>query len=70
MIERICLENGNYYMDNGNVCENDLFKNRLHLKNSGKKIMSQNFIVNLQTYDTFVAKRTWSPKIGRWKTLV
>ena len=57
-------------MYNGNVCENDLFKNRLHLKNSGKKIMSQNFIVNLQTYDTFVAKRTWSPKIGRWKTLV
>ena len=57
-------------MDNGNVCENDSFKNRLHLKNSGKKIMSQNFIVNLQTYDTFVAKRTWSPKIGRWKTLV
>ena len=57
-------------MDNGNVCENDLFKNRLHLKNSGKKIMSQNFIVNLQTCDTFVAKRTWSPKIGRWKTLV
>ena len=38
---------------NRNVCENDLFKDGLHLQNSGKKILSQNFIVNVQTYDTF-----------------
>ena len=49
MIERVCLENGYHYIDNGNVCENDLFKDWLHLQNSGKKILPRNFIVNLQT---------------------
>ena len=57
-------------IDNGNACENDLFKDGLHLQNSGKKILSQNFIVNLQTYGTFLEKRTWSPNIGRWETCV
>ena len=37
MIERVCLENGYYYIENGNVYENDLFKDGLHLQNSGKK---------------------------------
>ena len=37
MIERVCLENGYYYIENGNVYENDLFKNGLHLQNSSKK---------------------------------
>ena len=44
MIERVFLENGYYYINNGNICENDLFKDGLHLQNSGKKILSQNFI--------------------------
>ena len=60
---RVCLENGYYCNENGNVCENDLFKDGLHLQNSGKKILSQNFIVNLHSYDTFLEKRnkqnTW-----------
>ena len=56
MIERVCLENGYYYINNGNVCENDLFKDGLYLQVSGKKILSQNFIVNLQTCDTFLKK--------------
>ena len=70
MIERVCLQNGYYYIENGNGCENDLFKDELDLQNSGKKILSKNFIVNLQTYGTFLEKRTWSPNIGRWETLV
>ena len=70
MIERVCLQNGYYYIENGNGCENDLFKDELDLQNSGKKILSNNFIVNLQTYGTFLEKRTWSPNIGRWETLV
>ena len=69
MIERVCLKNGYYYIENGNVCENDLFKDGSQLQNSGKKILSQNFIVNLQMYDTFLEKRTWSPNIGRCETL-
>ena len=56
MIERVYLENDYYYIDNGNVCENDLFKDGLYLQNSGKKILSQNFIVNLQTCGTFLKK--------------
>ena len=58
MIERVCLENGYYYIENGNVYENDLFKNGLHLQNSSKKILSHNFIVNIQTFGTFLEKRT------------
>ena len=69
MIERVCLKNGYCYIENGNVCENDLFKDGSQLQNSGKKILSQNFIVNLQMYDTFLEKRTWSLNIGRCKTL-
>ena len=61
MIERICLENGYYYSENGTVCENDFLKDKSHLQNFGKKILSQNFIVNLQMYDNF---------LGRWETLV
>ena len=58
MIEGVCLENGYYYIENGNVYESDLFKDGLHLQNFGKKILSQNFIVNLQTYGTILDKRT------------
>ena len=66
----ICLENGYHYIENGNVYENDLFKDGLHLQNSGQKVLYLNFIVNLQTYGTFLEKRTWSPNIGRRETLV
>ena len=62
MIERVCLENGYYYTENGNVYENDLFKDGLHLQNSGKKILSHNFIANLQTCGTFLEKTNMVPK--------
>ena len=58
MIEGVCLEHDYYYIENGNVYESDLFKDGLHLQNFGKKILSQNFIVNLQTYGTILDKRT------------
>ena len=51
----VCSENG-YYNENGNVYENYLFKDGLHLKNYGKKIFSHNFIGNIQTYGTFFRK--------------
>ena len=70
MINRVWLENGYYYIENRNVYENDLFKDRLNLQNSGKKIFSQNSIVNLQTYGTFLEKLTWSPITGQCETLV
>ena len=57
MIERVCLENGYHYIENGNVYENGLFKDGLHLQNSGKKVFSYNFIVNLQTCNTFLEKQ-------------
>ena len=34
-IERVCYENGYYYIENGNVREDDLFNDGLHLQNSG-----------------------------------
>ena len=33
LIEEVCLENGYYYIENRNVCENYLFKDGLHLQN-------------------------------------
>ena len=57
MIEKICLENGSYYTENGNVYENDLSKDGLHLQNSGKKLFSQTFIVcRPWQYDTICWK--------------
>ena len=70
MIERVCLENGYYNIENGNVSENDFFKDGLRLQNSGKKILSQNFFVTLETYGTFLEKQTWSPNIGWCETLM
>ena len=58
MIERVFLGNGYYYTENENVYENDLFKDGLHLQNSGKKT----FIVNLQTYGTCFRKTNMVPK--------
>ena len=49
MIVRVCLENGCHFIENKNLHENDLFKDGLDLQNSGKKILSHNFIENLQT---------------------
>ena len=37
MKERLWLENGYCYIENANVHENDLFKDGLHLQNSGKR---------------------------------
>ena len=70
MIERVSLENSYHYIENGNIYENDLFKDGLHRQNSGKKILSYNFIVNLSSYGIFLEKRLWSPNIGRRETLV
>ena len=51
-----------------NVYENNLFKDGLNLQNLGKKILSHNFIVNLQTYGTFWLRhdRTWSKINNKW----
>ena len=65
MIKRVSLENGYHYIENGNIYENDLFKDGLHRQNSGKKILSYNFIANLSSYGIFLEKRLWSPNIGR-----
>ena len=35
MIGRVCLGNSFHYIENRNVHENDLFKDGLHLQNSG-----------------------------------
>ena len=70
MIVRVCLENWFYYIENGNARENDLFKDGYIYKISSKKFLSHNFFADWQMYDAFLKKRTWSPNIGRRKTLV
>ena len=59
MTERVCLENGYNYIKNGNVNENDLFKDGLHLQNSGKKI---SFACKLSMVRYFFRKSNMAPK--------
>ena len=70
MIGRVCSENNFHYIENENVHANGLFKDGLHLQNSGQIFLSHNFIVNLQTYGTFLEKQIWFPNIGRRETLL
>ena len=70
MIGRVCLENSYHYIENENVYETDLFMDGLHLKNCSKKMLSYNFIVHLETRNTFLEKRIWFLNIDWRKTLV
>ena len=49
MISNYCRENACFYIDNGNVRGFCLYKDGLHLLESGKKILVNNFIINFST---------------------
>ena len=68
MIRRVCFENGYQYIED--VHQNGLFKNDLHLQNSGKITLPHNSIVNFQTFGTFLENEHGPLYIGQPENLV
>ena len=50
LISNYCRENACFYIDNRNIRGFCLYKDGLHLLESGKKILANNFIVNLNKF--------------------
>ena len=59
LISNYCRENAYFYIDNRNIRGFCLYKDGLHLLESGKKILANNFIVNLNKF--FLDTHTYHP---------
>ena len=46
----MCRENGIYFADNSNISVGNLFKDKLHLLDSGKTVLANNFIYCINNY--------------------
>ena len=46
----MCRENGFYFADNSNISVDNLFKDKLHLLDSGKTVLANNFIYCINNY--------------------
>ena len=55
----MCRENGFCFVDNSKISIDDLFKNKLHLLDSGKTILVNNFIYCVNDY--FLLTHTYHP---------
>ena len=43
-LKNLCTANGFCYVNNDNISEGDLYKDKLHLLKAGKSILANNFI--------------------------
>ena len=55
----MCRENRFYFVDNSNISVDNLFKDKLHLLDSGKTILVNNFIYCINNY--FLLTHTHHP---------
>ena len=62
LISNYCRENACFYIDNRNIRGFCLYKDGLHLLEVGKKILANNFIVNLNNF--FLDTHTHHPPIS------
>ena len=62
LISNYCRENGCFYIDNKNIRGFCLYKDGLYLLESAKKILANNFIVNLNKL--FLDTHTHHPPIS------
>ena len=62
LISNYCREIACFYIDNKNIGEFCLYKDGLHLLEVGKKILANNFIVNLNNF--FLDTHTHHPPIS------
>ena len=47
--KRVCKLNGLEFIDNSNICAENLFEDGLHLNDDGKVILANNFLYVLNT---------------------
>ena len=64
----MCDANGYFYIDNGNITGNELFRDGLHLVESGKQLLAQNFVTNVT--NSFLTSRMFHPNVHIYGTLV
>ena len=50
ILKRVCKLNGLGFIDNSNICAENLFEDGLHLNDDGKVILANNFIYVLNTF--------------------
>ena len=50
LLYNLCRENGFCFVDNSNISVENLFKDKLHLLDSGKTILGNNFIYCINNY--------------------
>ena len=69
-MKSICDVEGYFYINNNNIPQSELFKVKdgLHLLDSGKNILAENFVVNVN--NNFLISRTFHPNVNIEATLV
>ena len=50
ILKRVCKLNGLGFIDNSNICAENLFEDGLHLNDDGKVILANNFMYVLNTF--------------------
>ena len=50
ILKRVCKLNGLGFIDNSNICAENLFEDGLHINDDGKGILANNFIYVLNTF--------------------
>lgn len=68
LVKSICDAEGYFYINNNNIPQSELFKDGLHLLDSGKNILAENFVVNVN--NNFLISRTFHPNVNIEATLV
>ena len=68
LLKNLCDVNGYFYIDNGNITRNQLFKDGLHLLENGKQLLAQNFVTNI--INSFLTSRMFYPNVHIYATLV
>ena len=59
MLQESCTINGFFFIDNGAVCEQDLWEDGIHLEDSGKNIIANNVINNLNHFLFMTKHLVW-----------
>ena len=49
ILKRVCKLNGLGFIDNSNICAENLFEDSLHLNNDGMVILANNFVYVLNS---------------------
>ena len=68
LLKNLCDVNGYFYIDNGNITRNQLFRDGLHLLENGKQLLAQNFVTDV--INSFLTSRMFHPNVHIYATLV